>query len=102
MLEITIDSRIRIFIGKVLSLRSLLIFLCLQATLIYQLVLHTGWIKRNCDGAFASGKVACGAIFINNLGQFLGCFAEGLNFGNSLIAELSGAMRSIKLTSSKN
>jgi len=61
-----------------------------------------GWIKGNCDGAFASGKAACGAIFRNNLGQFLGCFAEGLNYGNSLFSELSGAMRSIEFASSKN
>jgi ribonuclease HI len=32
----------------------------------------------------------------------LGCFAEGLNNGNSLFAELIGAMRSIELASSKN
>jgi len=61
-----------------------------------------GWIKGNCDGAFASGKASCGAIFRNRLGQFLGAFAEGLSFGNSLFAELIGAMRSIEFAKSKN
>lgn len=32
----------------------------------------------------------------------MGCFAEGLNSGNSLFAELIGAMRSIEFASSKN
>jgi len=61
-----------------------------------------GWIKGNCDGAFAYGKVACGAIFRNMFGQFMGAFAEGLNFGKSLFADLSGAMRSIEFAKSKN
>ena len=61
-----------------------------------------GWIKGNCDGAFASGKASCGVIFRNKFGQFMGAFAEGLNFGNSLFAELSGAMRSIEFAKSKN
>jgi ribonuclease HI len=60
------------------------------------------WIKGNCDGAFASGKAACGGIFRNSLGQFLGCFAEGLSYGNSLFAELCGAMRSIEFAQSKS
>ncbi|XP_024630619.1 uncharacterized protein [Medicago truncatula] len=46
----------------------------------------SGWIKGNCDGAFAAGKAACGAIFRNSKGQFMGCFAEGLNNGNSFCA----------------
>jgi len=58
--------------------------------------------KGNCDGAFASGKVVYGGIFINRLGQFLGCFAEGLAFGNTLSAELFGAMKSIEFAKSKN
>lgn len=46
----------------------------------------SGWIKGNCDGAFAAGKAACGAIFRNSKGQFMGRFAEGLNNGNSFFA----------------
>lgn len=60
------------------------------------------WIKGNCDGAFASGKAACGEIFRNKFGQFMGAFAEVLNFGNSLFAKLNGAMRSIEFAKSKN
>ena len=62
----------------------------------------SGWIKGNYDGAFAAGKAACGAIFRNSMGQFMGCFAEGLHSGNSLFAELIGAMRSIEFAISKN
>lgn len=29
-----------------------------------------GWIKGNCDGAFASGKASCGGIFRNCFGHF--------------------------------
>jgi len=61
-----------------------------------------GWIKCNCDRAFTAGKASCGAIFRNAKGQFLGCFAEGLHNGNSLFAELIGAMRSIEFASSKS
>jgi len=35
------------------------------------------------------------SLFRNKLGQFMGCFAEGLASGNSLAAELCGAMRTI-------
>jgi len=62
------------------------------------------WIKCNCDGAAISNpnKAACGGIFRNKDAQFLGCFDEGLGSGNSLFAEMSGAMRAIEFAKEKN
>jgi len=47
-------------------------------------------------------RLLCGSIFRNKHGQFLGYFDDGLDFGNSLFAELSGAMRSNEFANSKN
>jgi len=63
-------------------------------------ILH--WIKANCDGAATTGATSCGGIFRNSSGQFLGCFVERLNAGNSLIAELCGIMRTLELAKQRN
>lgn len=57
------------------------------------------WIKCNCDGAAlgSPGLSSCGGVFRNSQALFLGGFAEGLSIGNSLIAELSGVMRTIEI-----
>jgi len=60
-------------------------------------------LKANCDdGAAASGATSCGGIFRNCKGQFLGCFAEGLNGGKTLVAELCGIMRTLELAQQRN
>jgi len=63
-------------------------------------ILH--WVKANCDGADASSATSCGGIFRNSNGQFLGCFAERLNAGNSIIAKLCGIMRALELAKQRN
>jgi ribonuclease HI len=42
-------------------------------------------------------EFSCGGIFRNCNAQFLGCFPERLNVGNSFCAELCGIMRTLEI-----
>jgi hypothetical protein len=62
------------------------------------------WHKCNTDGASlgSTGVSSCGGIFRDHAANFLSCFAEPLSISSSYQAELSGAMRAIKIAYQKN
>lgn len=55
------------------------------------------WIKCNTDGSANDITSSCGGIFRDKDSKFILCFAENTGIGNSLHAELCGAMRAIEL-----
>jgi len=55
------------------------------------------WIKCNTDGSANDITSSCGGIFRDKESNFILCFAENTGIGNSLHAELCGAMRAIEL-----
>jgi len=61
------------------------------------------WIKSNIDGASVGnpGLSSYGRIYRNSNADFLGDFAYNLGNGNSLVAELNGAMFAIELAHKK-
>ncbi|GAU30382.1 hypothetical protein TSUD_57940 [Trifolium subterraneum] len=60
-------------------------------------ILH--WFKCNTDGAAlgAPGQAACGGIFRDSTGDYIGCFADKLGIENAFIAELVAAMKAIEI-----
>lgn len=59
-------------------------------------------IKFNTNGVTASISSSYGGIFKNNDAQFLCCFPSDTCFGYAYRAELSSAIRTIKITSQNN
>lgn len=55
------------------------------------------WVKCNTDGSTNGILSSCGGIFRNYKAEFMICFGENTGPGDSLHAELSGAMRAIEL-----
>ncbi|MCI60361.1 ribonuclease H protein, partial [Trifolium medium] len=57
-----------------------------------------GWVKCNTDGAAhgSPGPSACGGLFRNCHGMYLGSFAEFLGNSNAFVAEISGVMCAIE------
>lgn len=47
------------------------------------------WIKANKDGSVQNSKAACGGIFRDHRGTFLGCFASNLGLASVFEAELT-------------
>jgi len=47
------------------------------------------------------GPVACGSIFQNHIGDFIGCFAQSLLASIAFHAELKATMTTIKTTFEK-
>jgi len=56
-----------------------------------------GWTKCNTDGSTNVNLSSCGGIFRDSNSKLLICFGESTGIGNSLHAEISGAMRAIEL-----
>jgi hypothetical protein len=57
-----------------------------------------GWVKCNTDGSSSGnpGPSACGGVFRNFNGDFLGCFAVSIGLANVLKAELWGIIFAIE------
>ena len=55
------------------------------------------WIKCNTDGSSSNNTSSCGGIFRNHESKFLACFAERLDNGSAIFAELSAVMRAIEI-----
>jgi ribonuclease HI len=57
-----------------------------------------GWVKCNTDGSSSGnpGPSACGGVFRNFNGDFLGCFADSIGLANALKAELWGIIFAIE------
>jgi ribonuclease HI len=60
-------------------------------------------MKCNIDGAFSgcSGILACGEIFRDHVGNFLGGFSEALGTSNVSQVEIISVIRAIECSSSK-
>jgi ribonuclease HI len=56
-----------------------------------------GWTKCNTDGSTNGNSSSCGGIFRDGNSNLLICFGESTGIGNSIHAEISGAMRAIEL-----
>jgi hypothetical protein len=56
----------------------------------------------NSDGAYNPVTASCGGVFRNYHAEFVVAFAKKVDFQSSLIAELCGVMRAIKLANEHN
>ncbi|GAU47557.1 hypothetical protein TSUD_284240 [Trifolium subterraneum] len=58
-----------------------------------------GWVKCNTDGSSLGnpGPSACGGVFRNYRGDFIGCFAISIGTANALKAELWGIIFAIEV-----
>jgi ribonuclease HI len=63
-----------------------------------------GWLKCNTDGTSLGnpGPAACGGVFRNHRGEFLGGFEKNLGIANSLVAEIMGAILAIECAYDRN
>jgi ribonuclease HI len=70
---------------------------------LWSLPLH-GWLKCNIDGTSLGnpGPAACGGVFRNHRGEFLGGFEKNLGIANSLVAEIMGAILAIECAYDRN
>ena len=60
------------------------------------------WVKANTDGSVIDSNSACGRIFRDHTGAFLGGFSSNLGIANVFEAELTGLILAIEYAASHN